>query len=100
TWTGSMDLQRFYDYANEPRYNLDGTRKLDRSPSYWVVDLSGRYRFSKRTALVFGVNNLFDYSQTDTEDFLWVNGDGEFDVTHFWGPSRGRQLYAGVRVEL
>ncbi|MFA5496485.1 MAG: TonB-dependent receptor [Porticoccaceae bacterium] len=100
TWTGSMDLQRFYDYANEPRYNLDGTRKLDRSPSYWVVDLSGRYRFSKRTALVFGVNNLFDYRQTDTEDFLWVNGDGEFDVTHFWGPGRGRQLYAGMRVDL
>lgn len=100
TWTGSMDLQRFYDYANEPRYNLDGTRKLDRSPSYWVLDLSGRYRFSKRTALVFGVNNLFDYRQTDTEDFLWVNGDGEFDVTHFWGPNRGRQLYAGMRVDL
>jgi outer membrane receptor for ferrienterochelin and colicins len=28
TWTGTMDLARFYDYANTPRYNLDGTPKL------------------------------------------------------------------------
>lgn len=100
TWTGPMDLKRFYDYDNSPRYNLDGTRKLDKSPAYWVVDMSGRYRLSKGAALVFGVNNLFDYRQTDTEDFLWVDQDGGFDVTHFWGPNRGRQLYAGMRVDL
>jgi len=100
TWTGSMDLARFYDYANTPRYNMDGTPKLDKSPSYWVVDLNGRYRVNKNTSLIFGVNNLFDFVQTKYEDFLWVDKNGHYDVTHFWGPGRGRQVYAGLRLEM
>ncbi|MBZ0094988.1 MAG: TonB-dependent receptor [Sulfuricella sp.] len=100
TWTGPMDLKRFYDYANNPRYNLDGTPKLDKSPSYWVMDLTGRYKVNKTASLVVGVNNLLDYRQTDREDFLWVDSAGNFDVTHFWGPTRGRQVYAGVRFDL
>jgi len=99
-WTGPMDLKRFHDYANNPRYNLDGTPKLDKSPSYWVMDLSGRYKVNKTASLVLGVNNLFGFRQTDREDFLWVDSAGNFDVTHFWGPTRGRQLYAGVRFDL
>lgn len=100
TWTGPMDLARFYDYASNPRYNLDGTRKRDKSPGYWTVDVNGRYRFDKTTSLVVGVNNLFDYRQTKVEDFLWVDGAGNIDVTHFWAPNRGRQFYAGVRFDL
>lgn len=100
TWTGPMDLKRFYDYANNQRYNLDGTPKLDKSPSYWVMDVSGRYKLNKIASLVVGVNNLFDYRQTDREDFLWVDSAGHYDVTHFWGPTRGRQVYAGVRLDL
>ncbi|PWB58872.1 MAG: TonB-dependent receptor [Nitrosomonadales bacterium] len=100
TWTGPMDLKRFYDYANNPRYNLDGTPKLDKSPSYWVMDISGRYKVNKTASLVLGVNNLFDFRQTDREDFLWVDSAGNYDVTHFWGPTRGRQVYAGVRLDL
>lgn len=99
TWTGPMDLKRFYDYANHQRYNLDGTPKLDKSPSYWVMDVSGRYKVNKTASLVLGVNNLFDFRQTDREDFLWVDSAGHYDVTHFWGPSRGRQVYAGVRLD-
>jgi len=95
-----MDLKRFYDYENNPRYNLDGTPKLDKSPSYWMVDLNGRYKMDKSTSLIFGVNNVFDYVQTKDEDFLWVDSNGKIDVTHFWGPGRGRQLYAGIRVEM
>jgi outer membrane receptor for ferrienterochelin and colicins len=100
TWTGPMDLKRFYNYANNPRYNLDGTPKLDKSPSYWVADMSGRYKFNKSTSLMLGVNNLFDFRQTQHEDFLWVDSAGSLDVTHFWGPNRGRQVYAGVRFDL
>jgi outer membrane receptor for ferrienterochelin and colicins len=46
------------------------------------------------------VNNLFDFRQTQHEDFLWVDSAGSLDVTHFWGPNRGRQVYAGVRFDL
>lgn len=100
TWTGPMDIKRFYNYANNPRYNLDGTPKLDQSPSFWVADMSGRYKFDKKSSLVLGVNNLFNFRQTQHEDFLWVDGAGKYDVTHFWGPNRGRQVYAGVRLDL
>lgn len=100
TWTGSMDLKRFYNYENNPRYNLDGSKKLDKSPAYWVVDLSSRYKVSKSTSLVMGINNLFDFRQDKYEDFLWVDSGGRLDVTHFWGPNRGRQLYAGVKLDL
>jgi len=100
TWTGLMDLKRFYNYANNPRFNLDGTPKLDQSPSYWVADMSGRYKFDKKSSLVLGVNNLFNFRQTQHEDFLWVDGAGSYDVTHFWGPNRGRQFYAGLRFDL
>lgn len=100
TWTGPMDLKRFYNYAENQRYNMDGTPKLDKSPSYWVLDLTGRYKVNKTASVVLGVNNLFNFRQTDHEDFLWTDRAGGYDVTHFWGPTRGRQLYAGVRFEL
>ncbi|MCE1229364.1 MAG: TonB-dependent receptor [Firmicutes bacterium] len=97
TWTGTMDLKRFYDYEHHPRFNLDGTRKLDRSPAYWTVDLNASYRFAKNLSAVMSVNNLFDFRQTDREDFLWVRANGTQDVTHIWGPGRGRSVQAGVR---
>ncbi|GAA4033222.1 TonB-dependent receptor plug domain-containing protein [Actimicrobium antarcticum] len=100
TWTGSQDLARFYDYANNPRYNLDGTPKRDRSPSFWVVDLRGEYRVNKRWSAFVGLDNLFDFKQSDKESFLWVDRGGALDVTHIWGPNRGRFVYAGVKFAL
>jgi outer membrane receptor for ferrienterochelin and colicins len=97
TWTGPMDLARFYDYAHTPRYNLDGTSKLKRSPAYWTVDLSATWKFAPMAALILSVNNVFDVLQTDKEDFLWVDRSGKVDVTHFWGPGRGRSIQAGLR---
>jgi outer membrane receptor for ferrienterochelin and colicins len=100
TWTGPMDLARFYDYGSTPRFNLDGTPKLARSPSFWTVDLTARYRVDKRLSVLVGVTNLFDFRQTDREDYLWINAAGHADVTHIWGPNIGRQLYAGARLDL
>lgn len=99
-WTGSMDLAKFYDYANNPRYNLDGTPKKDKSPTFWVVDVNGRYQVSKKIAFLAGVSNLFDYKQTDDEDYLFVDSSGAPDVVHLWGPNRGRAGYVGVRFDL
>lgn len=100
TWTGSMDLARFYDYANKQRYNLDGTKKMDRSPSYWVFDMRGEYRLNKQWSTYFGVDNLLDFKQSDKESMLWVDGSGSIDVTHIWGPNRGRFIYSGVKFNL
>jgi hypothetical protein len=46
------------------------------------------------------VNNLFNYRQVNTEDFLWVDAAGSADVTQLWGPNIGRQLYLGIRAQL
>ncbi len=100
TWTGPMDLKKFYDYANTPRYNFDGTRKLNKSPSYWTADLRGEYRVNKQWGFYLGVDNLFDFKQSDKESTLWVDGAGNLDVTQIWGPNRGRFIYGGVKFAL
>ncbi len=100
TWTGPMDLARFYDYANNPRYNLDGTKKMDKSPSFWVVDLRGEYRIDKQWSAYLGVDNVFDFKQSDKESMLWIDANGALDVTHIWGPNRGRFIYGGVKFAL
>ncbi|MFT5643934.1 MAG: outer membrane receptor for ferrienterochelin and colicins, partial [Janthinobacterium sp.] len=98
TWTGSQDLARFYDCADNPRYNLDGTAKPERSPGFWVVDARAAYQWNKTVSTYFGVNNLFDYQQAKRDGYLWVNARGALDVTHIWGPNLGRSLYAGVKL--
>lgn len=100
TWTGPMDLAKFYDYANNQRYNFDGSKKLDKSPSYWIVDLRGEYRLNRQWSGFLGVDNVFDFKQSDKESMLWVGADGSFDVTHIWGPNRGRFIYGGVKFTL
>ncbi len=96
-WTGPMDLDKFY---GTDRYNFDGTRKLSKSPSYWVVDLRGEYRLNKQWSAFLGVDNLFDFKQSDKESMLWVDSAGNFDVTNIWGPNRGRFVYGGVKFTL
>lgn len=100
TWTGTQDLARFYDYANNPRYNFDGTRKQDKSPAFWVFDLRGEYRFDKRWAGYLGIDNALDFQQSKKESVLWIDGSGTIDYTHLWGPNRGRFIYAGVKFTL
>ncbi|CAG0998277.1 hypothetical protein MTYP_02697 [Methylophilaceae bacterium] len=99
-WTGPHDLAKFYDYANNPRYNFDGSRKRDKSPSYSTTDVRAEYQFNQRLALYAGANNLFDFKQTDHENFLWIDGAGGIDFTHLWGPGRGRYLYTGLKISL
>lgn len=99
-WTGPHDLKRFYDYANNPRYNFDGSRKLDRSPSYTTTDVRAEYQLNKTVALYAGADNLFDYTQVSKENFLWIDGAGNIDFTQLWGPGRGRYLYAGLKFSL
>ncbi|MBS3934767.1 MAG: TonB-dependent receptor [Sulfuritalea sp.] len=100
TWTGKQDLARFYDYANNPRHNFDGTPKLNKSPSFWLVDVRGEYRFGKRWSGFAGIDNVFDYKQSDQENFLWIDDAGNLDVNHVWAPNRGRHLYVGVKFAL
>ena len=98
TYTGPQDLAKFYAYADTPRFNLDGTPKRDRSPGFWVVDARASYRWNATLSAYLGITNLFDYRQTRKESFLWVDRDGNLDVTQLWGPNLGRSVVAGVKL--
>ena len=98
TFTGPQNLAKFYDYADTQRYNLDGTAKPDKSPSFWVVDLHGEYQWNKTLTTYVGVSNLFDYRQAKKDSYLWQDAAGNLDVTHIWGPNIGRELVAGLRL--
>lgn len=97
-WTSVQDLATFYDYANNPRYNFDGTPKRTKSPAFITVDWRAQYRFNKNLSVYAGADNLFDYKQVDQESALFVDGSGKPDVVQLWGPSRGRYIYTGMTV--
>jgi outer membrane receptor for ferrienterochelin and colicins len=98
TFTGPQDLAKWYDYADSPRFNLDGTPKQGTSPSFWVVDLHTSYQFSKVASAYLGLTNLFDYQQARHDSFLWADANGGLDVTHIWGPNIGRQWVLGAKI--
>ncbi|PAT42743.1 TonB-dependent receptor [Vandammella animalimorsus] len=98
-FTGPMDLNRFHDdgSGNQNRYNFDGTPKLKKSPSFATFDARVQYNLHRNVSLFVGVDNLFDYYQSKKESPLWVDAEGGYDVTHIWGPMRGRYVYAGAK---
>lgn len=98
TYTGPQNLSKFYDYGDNPRYNLDGSAKPDKSPGFWLLDLRAAYQWSKSVSAYVGVNNVFDYQQAKKDSFLWVDGQGGLDVTHIWGPNIGRTVVAGIKL--
>ena len=99
TWTGPQDLKKFY-YRDTQHYNFDGSAKPDKSPAFWTIDTRIQYAIDKRWAVFVGADNLFDYKQSDHDGYLWVDNSGKIDVTHIWGPNRGRFVYGGVRFEI
>jgi outer membrane receptor for ferrienterochelin and colicins len=98
-WTGSQDLFKFYNQYGQ-RFHFDGTPKADRAPAFAWVDLRIAYRFDKRWSAFAGADNLFDYRQVRRDSPLWIDASGAPDVTHIWGPLRGRFLFAGVRADI
>jgi len=98
TFTGPQDLAAFYDYADNPQYNLNGTPKMSMSPTFWVVDTHANYQWSPTVSGFFGVNNVFNYTQGSVDNPLYVDGSGNLNVTHLWGPLIGRTLTAGIRI--
>ncbi len=99
TWTGPQDLKKFY-YRDEQHYNFNGSAKPDKSPAFWTVDTRVQYAIDKRWAVFAGADNIFDFKQSDHDGMLWTNAAGSIDVTHIWGPNRGRFVYGGIRFEI
>jgi outer membrane receptor for ferrienterochelin and colicins len=98
TYTGPQNLAKFFDYANNPRFDLNGNPKSDWSPAFWVVDLHVNYWVNKSVSAYLGINNALDYKQASTDSFLWVNSAGALNSSHIWGPNLGRSVSWGVKI--
>jgi outer membrane receptor for ferrienterochelin and colicins len=99
TLTGPQDLAKWYDYTDDPVYNLNGTPKPRWSPTFWVVDMHTSYAFNEVVSAEFGINNLTNYQQAKHDSYLFQDPYGNLNVTYIWGPNIGRSFIAGVKVE-
>jgi outer membrane receptor for ferrienterochelin and colicins len=96
TYTGGQNLKKFH---GTDRFNLDGTSKRLTTPQFVTIDARAEVHLLGEQLSVFaGVDNLTGYQQAKRDGFLWLDSTGAIDVTHLWGPNRGRFLYAGIKV--
>lgn len=96
TFTGPQDLAKWYDYQDNPIYNLNGSAKPDWSPAFWEVDTHASYQVNKWLEVHAGINNLFNYQQAKHDSFLFQDPYGNLNVTYIWGPNIGRTFVAGA----
>ncbi len=91
-WYGK---QRLPDTKNNPLiYQMPGE-----SNPYTVVNAQFTYNL-KSYELYAGVENIFNFRQ-DKPIVSWQNPFGKYFDTQFaWGPTRGREIYFGIRFSL
>lgn len=91
-WTGE---QRLPDTRSNPvEFQRSGF-----SEAYTVVNAQFTYNFNKFEVYT-GIENIFDFRQ-EKPIISWQNPFGPyFDTSSVWGPTQGREFYAGVRFSL
>lgn len=91
-WFGE---QRLPDTKSNP---LEFQRP-DFSQPYSIVNAQLTYNF-KKFEMYAGCENIFDFRQ-EQPILSWQNPFGPyFDTSSVWGPTRGREIYIGVRFKL
>ncbi len=109
TFVGGRDLTP-YGYGNRfnvfPEGGVGSSPKLTESPLFMTLDSRVSYQFAKDFKLYVGVKNILDFTQAGIENPLFFEADASeasgraYDVTHLWGPVRGREFYLGAAVSL
>ena len=80
--------------------NPVGLRAKSNSPSFFLVNAQVTRSFSGLFDLYIGIENLFDFRQTDPI-IDPGNPNGQFfDASLIWGPISGRMVYAGLRYRI
>lgn len=88
-WYGKRKLPN--TSSNPPEY-----QRPDFSESFATLDAQFSYFFSK-FELYLGCENIFDFRQKKPI-ISWEDPFGQyFDTSSAWGPTRGREFYAGFR---
>ena len=104
TWIASRNLLP-YGYGDQYSVFLNGVAsdpKLTVAPSYFVINAKADYSLTSNLDLYVGAENLLNYTQAGSahDEPHFFDSEGNFNTSHIWGPLRGRQLYAGVRVQI
>lgn len=74
-------------------------QRADFSKSYTLINAQLTYNF-KRFEVYTGCENIFNFRQ-DKPIISWQNPFSPyFDTSSVWGPTRGREIYIGVRFKL
>jgi outer membrane receptor protein involved in Fe transport len=101
-WVQSRDLSR-YGYHGYARLGDPTSLKSVHAPAYYTLDFRAARTVMGKWTAYFGANNLLDYTQAGDEDspVHWVSTDPAdgFDVAYIYGPLRGREVYAGMKVD-
>jgi outer membrane receptor for ferrienterochelin and colicins len=80
--------------------NPDSMRSLAYSPSFFTMNLQVTQTFMKGIDIYIGIENLFNFRQTDPI-LDGANPQGTFfDASLIWGPVTGRMVYTGLRFRI
>lgn len=109
---GARDISRYGDYPehyNRRRFLGGGGEEVSEpkkteAPAFFTVDVSLSYRTKNEAVWTLGVYNLFDYTQTDSQDspttWHWHFDHAHLDNFHTWGPNQGREIYLQFQTPL
>jgi outer membrane receptor for ferrienterochelin and colicins len=90
-----FDKQRLPDTKTNPVE----FQRPDYSKPFTLYNAQFTYNF-KRIELYIGCENIFNFRQLQPI-LSWQNPFGPyFDTSSVWGPTRGREIYSGVRFKL
>ncbi len=96
-WYIDMNIH-WYDKQRLPNTNSNPAeyRNTNFSRAYSLVNIQVTYK-AKRTEIYVGCENIFDFRQRKPI-VGWQDPFGKyFDTSSVWGPTRGREIYVGVR---
>ena len=84
----------------ETLLNPDSLRALAYSPDFLTMNIQVTRTFMKGIDLYLGIENLFNFRQTDPI-LDSANPKGPFfDASLVWGPLSGRMVYTGLRFRI
>jgi outer membrane receptor for ferrienterochelin and colicins len=84
----------------ETLLNPDSLRARAYSPGFLTVNLQATRTFIKGLDVYLGIENLFNFKQSDPI-LDAANPQGQFfDASLIWGPLSGRMMYAGLRLRI
>jgi len=92
-WNGQ---KRLPDTSDNP----EAYRRPENSPDYLIMNAQIMKRWGKKLDIYLGVENLFDYKQSDAIIAADDPFGSFFDASIVWAPLFGRNIYLGFRYNV